>query len=153
MLEKIENQTILKGKFFHIIAMTPFLVIILYLSFRFKQLICDFLLQTEWMALNKSAPGKEGYKALFTHTSIHGAGTAIVMLVFAPGLVWLGFVDFIIHSLIDRTKGVLVRKRGWTPKDTFFWWAFGIDQEAHSLTHLIYLIVVVIYKGGLVLGA
>ncbi len=132
--------------------MTPVSIIFLYLAFRLKQLICDFILQTEWMALSKSAPGKEGYKALFTHTAIHAIATCLIMLVFAPGLIWLGLADFILHSFIDRTKGVLTRKMGWMPKDTYFWWAMGADQEAHNLTHLAYVIIVVIYSGGVVLS-
>lgn len=131
--------------------MTPTLLIALYLSFRLKQLVCDFILQTEWMALNKSAPGVKGYKALIAHTLIHSIATALITIVFAPALIWLALIDFIIHSVIDRTKGVLTRKKGWMPKDTFFWWAMGADQEAHNLTHLAYVIIIVSYKGGLVL--
>ncbi len=132
--------------------MTISSLLILYISFRLKHFICDFILQTEWMALTKSAPGREGYKALFAHTATHGIGTSLVMLVFAPPLIFLGLIDFVVHSLIDRIKGVLTRKMGWMPKDTFFWWALGADQEMHNLTHLAYIIVVVAFKGGLILS-
>lgn len=48
--------------------MTLFTLLLLYLSFRFKQLTCDFH-KSSWMALNKGNPGIEGYKALFAHTA------------------------------------------------------------------------------------
>lgn len=129
--------------------MTPLSLIALYLCFRAKQFGCDFLLQTDWMALTKGKPGKEGYHALFSHTLIHGAATALIMLVFAPNLWWLGIVDLIVHSTVDRTKGILTNKCGWKPADTVFWWAFGVDQEMHNLTHLAYIIVIVMHNGGL----
>lgn len=129
--------------------MTPIALLLLYLAFRVKQFSCDFLLQTDWMALTKGMPGREGWTALLTHTAFHAAGTALIMLVFAPGLWWLGIVDFGIHSLIDRVKGLYTYRRGWTPKDTVFWWTLGLDQEAHNLTHLSYILIVVVATGGI----
>lgn len=131
--------------------MSPFLLLFLYVAFRLKQLTCDFLLQTDWMALNKGKPGKEGYRALFSHTIIHAIGTTLIVLAFAPTLWWLGGLDFLIHSIIDRTKGVLTYKKGWKPANTMFWWAFGLDQEAHNLTHLAFVVLILMDKGGIVL--
>lgn len=129
--------------------MTSLSLLFLYLAFRVKQFTCDFVLQTDWMALTKGKPGAEGYKALFTHTFIHGLATSLIMLIFAPALWWLGIVDLFVHSAVDRIKGVLTNKCGWKTTDTAFWWAFGFDQEAHNLTHLAYIVVIVIYNGGL----
>jgi len=131
--------------------MTPVSLLLLYTAFRLKHFVCDFMLQTDWMALTKGMPGKDGYRALFYHTAIHAIGTTLIVLIFIPSLWWLGLVDFIIHSVIDRIKGVLTYKKGWGPKDTVFWWTFGLDQEAHNFTHLAYIVVIVIYGGGLVL--
>jgi len=128
--------------------MTPAILIFLYIAFRLKHYACDFLLQTDWMALTKGKPGIEGYRALFTHTAIHAAGTLLIVLVFAPTMWWLAPVDFIIHSLIDRTKGLYTFNKNWKPTDTIFWWTFGLDQEAHNATHLIYIIAIVAAKGG-----
>jgi hypothetical protein len=128
--------------------MEPFALIVLYLLFRLKHFACDFLFQTDWMALMKGKPGKEGYRALFTHTAIHALGTLIVTVIFAPALWWLGVVDFVVHSIIDRVKGVFTYSKGWTPKDTVFWWTLGADQEAHNLTHLVYVIVIWMHLGG-----
>jgi len=128
--------------------MDPFSFILLYILFRLKHFICDFLLQTDWMALTKGKPGREGYTALFTHTAIHAVGTLIIVLVFAPALWWLGLVDFVIHSVIDRIKGLFTYKRGWTPADKMFWWTLGADQEAHNFTHFAYMIIIWMYLGG-----
>lgn len=127
--------------------MTPFAILLLYLAFRAKQFICDFLLQTDWMALNKGHPGPEGYKALAAHSLVHGVGTLAVMLVFAPSFWWLGLVDIIVHGLIDRFKGIVSYERGWKYTDRWFWWSFGLDQEAHNLTHLAYVVLVAAQAG------
>lgn len=122
-------------------------LITLYILFRIKHFACDFLLQTDWMALMKGKPGGEGYRALFTHSAIHAVGTLIIVVLFAPALCWLGLVDFVVHSVIDRVKGYYTYKKGWTPKDTIFWWTLGADQEAHNFTHLAYIVIICMYKG------
>lgn len=131
--------------------MTPISLLILYVVFRLKHFICDFMLQSDWMALNKGKPGKEGYRALFSHTIIHSIGTLLIMLVFAPGLWWLGLVDFLVHSVVDRLKGVLTLRRDWGTQDTMFWWAFGADQELHNFTHIAYIAMIFAYEGGIFL--
>lgn len=128
--------------------MTLFFILTLYISFRIKQYVCDFLLQTDWMALNKGRPGWKGYQALFSHTIFHGIGTTLIMLVFVPELWWLGIVDFIVHSAFDRLKGIITYDKGWKYTDRWFWWSFGLDQEAHNFTHLFYIIFIVVYLSG-----
>lgn len=132
--------------------MTPIAILLLYIAFRLKQFLCDFLLQTDWMALTKGMPGAQGYRALFSHTATHGVVTALIMLVFAPSLWWLGPVDFVVHSLVDRFKGILTYQKGWKPADRLFWWSFGMDQEAHNFTHLAYICYIVLALGGVKLG-
>ncbi len=127
--------------------MTPVSILILYGLFRLKHFLCDFILQTDWMALTKGKPGMEGYRALFSHTAIHAAGTLVIVLMFAPSLWWLGPLDFALHSAIDRLKGYLTYSRGWKPSDTIFWWTFGMDQEAHNFTHLAYIVLIVLHRG------
>lgn len=131
--------------------MTPLSVFLLYVFFRIKHFVCDFMLQSDWMALTKGKSGKEGYKALFSHTAIHALGTLIVVVIFAPALWWLAIVDFLVHSVVDRMKGVITLKQGWQTKDTMFWWAFGADQELHNFTHIAYIIIIFVYKGGVFL--
>lgn len=131
--------------------MTPLSLFILYVVFRLKHFICDFMLQSDWMALTKGKAGKEGYSALFSHTLIHALGTLLIMLAFAPGLWWLSLVDFAVHSIVDRVKGVLTLRKSWGTKDTIFWWAFGIDQELHNFTHIFYIVLIFMHKGGVFL--
>jgi hypothetical protein len=127
--------------------MTPFAILLLYIAFRVKQFVCDFLLQNDWMALNKGRPGIEGYKALLSHCLIHAAGTLVVITVFAPALWWLPIVDFIMHALFDRFKGMLTFQKEWKYTDRWFWWSFGLDQEAHNLTHLAYILIILAQSG------
>ena len=123
-------------------------IFFLYLAFRAKQVICDFFLQTSWMYLAKCSPfNKGGAKALFAHSGIHATFTFILTQIFAPEFWWLGIVDFVLHSIIDKGKAMINSKMNWTYNDTFYWWTFGIDQEAHNLTHLAYIIIIVISSG------
>lgn len=128
--------------------MTPAEILLLYVAFRLKQFMCDFVLQTDWMATTKGMPGAVGYRALFSHTITHGVATTIIALIFAPSLWWLGPLDFVVHSLVDRMKGMVTFQKGWKPTDRWFWWTFGMDQEAHNFTHLAYIAYIVLAMGG-----
>lgn len=128
--------------------MTLFDIFLLYLAFRAKQVICDFFLQTSWMANVKGNPfNMGGAKALGAHAGIHGAFTFLLMLLFAPTLWWMGAVDFLVHAFIDKVKGMITNKFGWTYKDFEYWWAFGVDQEAHNITHFAYIVAIVWAQG------
>lgn len=128
--------------------MTLATLLALYLAFRIKQVLCDFFLQTGWMALNKGNPGWSGYKPLFVHASIHGVGTLLIFALFCPQLWWFCFIDFVVHSLVDRLKALLTQQQNWTPTNWKFWWSFGLDQEAHNLTHLAYILIIIVQLGG-----
>lgn len=120
-----------------------FLVLLyLYLAFRAKHFACDFLFQANWMAMNKGKPGIEGYKALIPHVAIHAMGTLIVALIFAPSLWWLSIVDFFLHGFIDRIKGVIGYNKKWETNNKRFWWLFGLDQEMHNLSHILYIALI-----------
>jgi len=122
-------------------------IVFLYLAFRAKHVTGDFLLSS-WSARDKSKPfDKGGFKALCIHVGIHAAGTFLVMMIFAPQFWWLAVVDFVIHFWIDKGKAVLNNKMGWTYNDNAYWRLFGLDQEAHNLTHLAYIILIVLNSG------
>jgi hypothetical protein len=130
------------------IFMGPFEIIILYIAFRLKQLVCDYFLQTAWIAYGKEAPlNKGGLKPLLVHAGFHGLATLFLTMFFAPALWFLGPIDFLVHGLIDKAKAFIVLKKKWTARDTPFWWAIGIDQEAHNYTHLIYIIIIARHCG------
>lgn len=125
--------------------MILFYILVLYLCFRAKQVICDFFLQTGWMAHAKELIDQpEGKKALAMHAGIHAAFTFMLVVIFAPKLWWLGIADFFIHGTIDWYKSKLKREHGWTAKDREYWWAFGLDQEAHNVTHALYIVLIVL---------
>ncbi len=129
--------------------MTLLTLLYLYIGFRIKHFLCDFLFQTDWMALTKGIPGAEGRKALLIHAFIHGIGTFALTMIFAPSLWWLGPLDFVVHGIVDRVKGMITYKRQWTPKSTKFWWAIGFDQEMHNYTHLVYMLLIITALGGI----
>lgn len=129
--------------------MTLTSLLLLYLAFRTKQFLCDFPLQTQWMAIAKGKDGWNGYKPLLVHASIHGIGTTVIVLLFCPALFWLGAVDIIVHGCIDRLKALITKHYMWTANHTKFWWALGLDQEAHNLTHLVYICLIVLTAGGI----
>ena len=128
--------------------MTLTVLLLLYICFRIKQVTCDFLLQTAWMALNKGNPGWSGYKPLFVHAGIHAIGTLLIVLIFSPALWWFCLVDFVVHSLVDRIKALMTKQQKWTPGNWKFWWSFGMDQEAHNFTHLAYILIIITKMGG-----
>lgn len=111
-----------------------------YLLFRLKHFMADYLFQTSWMARGKEQTvGWAG--ALFAHTGMHAIGTMAIALVFAPSLWWLGAVDFFLHALIDKSKSLWGVHQ---PSEPVFWWAHGIDQEAHNITHFAFVIAIVL---------
>ena len=104
-------------------------------AFLAKHFLADFLLQTDWMAAGKDRP-KGWLLPLSAHAGVHGAMTAALFLVVAPSLAWLGFVDMLVHGVIDRLKSMYTRRKALTPRQTAFWWLFGLDQTLHHLTHI-----------------
>lgn len=111
----------------------------LYLCFRVKQLFCDFI-QPNWVATGKhKALSGTGGKALLLHAGFHALGTLIITLIFAPMLWWLALVDLVLHSAIDRTKAMITDKTKWPMSSIKYWFVFGLDQEAHNLSHLAYI--------------
>lgn len=98
-----------------------------------KHVIADFVLQNSWIATGKDA--RTGWALPLTvHCAIHGVLTTAMLLAFAPKLWFLGLVDFAIHFVIDRAKGVCVSRFNVTMESQWFWWLIGIDQTLHHLT-------------------
>lgn len=110
------------------------------LAFGAKQLAADFFLQTGWMARGKGQA--QGWLApLGTHACVHGLGTLLITLAMAPKLWWLSLVDVVLHAAIDRVKALPSLGGRWTPQHCAYWWAFGVDQQAHALTHLGFVVL------------
>ena len=118
-------------------------VITLYLAFRAKQFICDYPLQTTWMALGKGK-GDNWFLPLVVHAGIHGAATTLICALANPTLIWLGAVDMVIHFTIDRIKSAPSIGGRFTPNQPYFWWALGADQEAHNITHFGFIVILLL---------
>ena len=70
----------------------------------FAHLVADFVLQNDWIAINKGNGTREGHRALLTH-GVH-VSLCLVPAVFAfglPGLAYLVLVA-VSHMLVDRWK-------------------------------------------------
>lgn len=104
-------------------------------AFLIKHFLADFLLQTDWMAAGKDRP-KGWLLPLAAHAGVHGAMTAALFLAVVPSLAWLGLADMLVHGAIDRLKSISTRRKALTPRQTAFWWLFGLDQSLHHLTHI-----------------
>ncbi|MGL4397936.1 MAG: DUF3307 domain-containing protein [Hyphomicrobium sp.] len=103
-----------------------------------KHWIADFVLQTEHQRTTKGIYGATGG---LTHGLTHMLATApVFLLVPVPvaAVTALGLVvaEFIVHYHIDWAKEQIVRRSGWTLKDTHFWWTLGFDQLLHGLTYV-----------------
>lgn len=114
-------------------------LVVLYGAFAAKQLVCDFLLQTSWMAKGKCRQS-DWVRPLLAHAGTHAAGTLAIVLAAAPSLFWLAIVDFILHAGIDRAKALATARMAMT--EPRFWWALGADQMAHQLTHFAFVLVI-----------
>lgn len=117
-------------------------LLLLYLSFQLKHLFCDYI-QPHWIAVSKGKALRGiGGKALLYHAGVHAIGTFIVTMIFDPSFWWLAIVDFFVHGIIDRVKSLYMDRKNWKMDTKKFWFAFGVDQEAHNLTHITYVILI-----------
>jgi len=113
-------------------------ILAVYLLFRLKHFMADYMLQTTWMARGKEKP--EGWMtALFAHAGVHAIGTTAIAAAFAPSMIFLGGVDLFLHAGIDRAKACC---RRFSPSQPAFWWVHGLDQEAHHLSHFAYVLAI-----------
>ena len=101
-----------------------------------KHLAADFMMQTPWMIAGK---GRYGAAGGLVHASIHGALTAVALLIAgitASVALPLALAELVIHYHVDWTKEQVSVRVNWSPANKFYWWLFGADQAAHQLTYL-----------------
>ncbi len=101
-----------------------------------KHMIFDGPLQLQWMLREKGFYGRRGG---FAHAGLHGFGSVVVLLVAGLSLgmsLALAAFDAIIHYHVDYAKESLVRRKGWTADQSYFWWALTADQMFHQFTYL-----------------
>ena len=100
-----------------------------------KHIIADFMLQNTWMAIGKDQ--KTGWALpLLAHCLVHLATALLLIVVVAPRFWFVAFIDFFIHILIDRAKGICAASFGVTLESghPWFWTLIGVDQALHHLT-------------------
>ena len=109
-----------------------------------KHAVADFFLQRAFMFKDKHIYAGPGG---ISHASIHGSLTFLAIVICLPNL-WLfavlfGLVDAVAHYHIDYVKSNWNVRTQALPSETRYWYAFGLDQMAHSLTYV--LIVYIIF--------
>ena len=76
----------------------------------FAHLVADFVLQNDWIAMNKATGGSEGWRALGVHGFHVGLCLVPAVLAFGlPGLVYLAVV-VVTHMIVDRWKVQATRR-------------------------------------------
>ncbi|MFN4142517.1 DUF3307 domain-containing protein [Aestuariivirga sp.] len=117
-------------------SVSPAGLLLLLALLQLKHALCDGPLQTRRMV---AAKGRYGSPGGLAHAGLHGAGSLLALLAFGmaalPVLV-LAAADAVIHYHTDFAKESVVRRAGWTPENTYFWWAMTTDQLVHQLTYL-----------------
>ena len=100
-----------------------------------KHIIADFALQNSWMAIGKDQ--KTGWALpLLAHCLVHLATSLALILVIAPRFWFVAFIDFAIHIVVDRAKGICASTFDVTLESghPWFWTLIGVDQALHHLT-------------------
>jgi hypothetical protein len=121
----------------------PIVILMVFLvCLQFKHFLVDFVLQTRYQLINK---GHYGHLGGIIHAGLHGIGTLLVLIFFAPLeiAVLLSVADMIIHYHIDYFKVKINNAFECTPKDSEFWTLLGLDQFLHQLTYIAIVFVVI----------
>ena len=110
-----------------------------------KHFLCDYPLQTQYQLLNK---GTYLHPGGIIHSGFHALLSTPIFLVVPPGVA-LGLAmvigEFLFHYHVDWGKDQLIKRNGWTPLGSPFWWSIGADQMLHHLSY--------IFMGALLVGA
>ena len=98
-----------------------------------KHIIADFVLQNSWMAIGKDQ--KTGWALpLLAHCLVHLAVAMALILMIAPRFWFVAIIDFVIHLIVDRAKGLCTSIFGVNHEHPWFWTLIGVDQALHHLT-------------------
>jgi hypothetical protein len=113
-------------------------ILLLMTAFAVKHWLCDFVLQTSHQIATK---GQYGSLGGISHALTHGAGTAVVLILFAISgvglyeIAFLATLDVVFHYHIDWFKQRMTR--GMTTAYPKFWIWLGFDQLLHTLTYIV----------------
>jgi Protein of unknown function (DUF3307) len=134
---------------------------LLLVLYQIKHFVCDYPLQGKYM-LGKFKGGTDWILPLAAHASVHGGATFLIGLCVKPkSAFWLALFDLVVHFCMDRIKAspnMLGRYKALSSNEmknilsyekttglaqfsdqlksnVYFWWALGLDQGVHHLTH------------------
>ena len=123
--------------------MNELTILLMMTAFAFKHWLCDFVLQTQHQVATKGQYGSWGG---ISHALTHGAGTAVVLLIFLFGgleiheIAFLAGLDAVFHYHIDWFKQRMTR--GMIPDHPKFWTWLGFDQLLHYLTYIVIIALI-----------
>jgi hypothetical protein len=109
-------------------------ILSLLIAFQLKHFLADFPLQGKYM-LGKFKGGTEWILPLVAHAGVHAGFTLLIVAMVDVSLWWLALVDFALHFTMDRIKASPYIWGKYPITDKKFWWALGVDQMVHHLTH------------------
>lgn len=96
----------------------------------FGHWIADFVLQSHWMAVNKS----ENWYALSLHVLVYTSAMTMFASFFVQELVLFFYITFILHFVTDAITS-RITKRLWANGDVHnFFVVIGFDQFLHVTT-------------------
>lgn len=148
------------------------LVFILLIVYQLKHFLADYPLQTPYM-LGKFKEHPHYILPLLCHVAVHGMFTFIIVAMVRPNYApAMALLDMVVHFVMDRVKASpeLLGRYTALSKDeyksiiriyntdssiyperikkklqsnVYFWWALGLDQGVHHLTHyaIIWMVV------------
>lgn len=121
-------------------------IIYLLIIFQLKHFIADYPLQGKYM-LGKFNSDWSFLKPLAAHCGVQSLFTLLIASFWTNDIrlgLALALFDFVIHFFMDRIKaGPKYLGRFDDKMKPFFWWALGLDQMVHHITHyaIIYMII------------
>lgn len=106
-----------------------------------KHAIADLALQHRHY--NKGDKGSLKDSRNYLHALDHAVLTGLVVLVLVglPTAIVLSLLDFVLHFVIDYAKTTYINRKKLTMKSQKFWTLQSIDQIAHMVCYLFYVIV------------
>lgn len=134
---------------------------LLLVLYQIKHFVCDYPLQGKYM-LGKFKGGTDWILPLAAHAGVHGVATFLIALAIKPkSAFWIALFDTVVHFTMDRIKAspaLLGRYKALSANEmknilsyentvgldkfkdqlksnVYFWWALGLDQGVHHLTH------------------
>lgn len=124
---------------------TVLVILITFFLIQVKHFVCDFMLQTSYMYLNK---GTFGHPGGLVHAFIHMIGSALVLSLIFPlnAVLWaVVLAESIAHYFIDWAKMNLNSYYKLAPNTSEkFWWLLGLDQLLHQGCYVIMLYLLLV---------